>query len=142
MVRDGWRIRPVADYEIPEELMYTKDDEWIRREDDQVVIGVSDFAQNQLGDIVFVELPEVGATTESGKTFGTIESVKAVSDLYAPLSGEVLAVNEALEDAPEKVNESCYGEGWLITLRLSDEAELEALLDANHYRQSVAERDS
>ena len=88
MVWDGWRIRPVADYEIPEELMYTKDDEWIRREDDQVVIGVSDFAQNQLGDIVFVELPEVGATTESGKTFGTIESVKAVSDLYAPLSAD------------------------------------------------------
>ena len=142
MVRDGWRIRPVADYEIPEELMYTKDDEWIRREDDQVVIGVSDFAQNQLGDIVFVELPVVGATTESGKTFGTIESVKAVSDLYAPLSGEVLAVNEALEDAPEKVNESCYGEGWLITLRLSDEAELEALLDADQYQQSVAERDA
>ncbi len=142
MRRDAWRIRPVADYEIPEELLYTTGDEWIRREDDQVVIGVSDFAQNQLGDIVFVELPEVGATTQSGTTFGTIESVKAVSDLYAPLSGEVLAVNEALEDAPEKVNESCYGEGWLITLRLSDEAELEALLDADQYRQSVAERDA
>ena len=132
----------MADYEIPEELLYTKEDEWIRREDDQVVIGVSDFAQNQLGDIVFVELPEVSTTTQSGATFGTIESVKAVSDLYAPLSGEILAVNEALEDAPEKVNESCYGEGWLITLRLSDETELEALLDANQYRQSVAERDS
>ncbi len=142
MRRDEWRIRPVADYEIPEELLYTTEDEWIRREDDQVVIGVSDFAQSQLGDIVFVELPEVGTTTHSGTTFGTIESVKAVSDLYAPLSGEVLAVNEALEDAPEKVNESCYGEGWLITLRLSDEAELEALLDADQYRQSVAERDA
>jgi glycine cleavage system H protein len=132
----------VADYEIPEELLYTTEDEWIRREDDRVVIGVSDFAQQQLGDIVFVELPEVGTTTRSGATFGTIESVKAVSDLCAPLSGEVLAVNEALEDAPEKVNESCYGEGWLIALRLGDEAELEALLDADHYRQSIAERDS
>ncbi len=142
MRRDEWRIRPVADYEIPEELLYTTEDEWIRREDDAVVIGVSDFAQNQLGDIVFVELPEVGTTTRAGTTFGTIESVKAVSDLYAPLSGEVLAVNEALEEAPEKINESCYGEGWLITLRLSDEAELEALLDADQYRQSVAERDA
>jgi glycine cleavage system H protein len=132
----------VADIEIPEELLYTTEDEWIRREDDRVVIGVSDFAQQQLGDIVFVELPEVGATIRSGTTFGTIESVKAVSDLYAPLSGKVLAVNEALEDAPEKVNESCYGEGWLIALRLGDEAELEALLDADHYRQSIAERDS
>lgn len=131
----------MADYEIPEDLLYTKEDEWIRRAGDHVVIGVSDFAQDQLGDIVFVELPEVGSTTEAGAPFGTIESVKAVSDLYAPLSGEVLSVNEVLEDAPERVNESCYGEGWLITLRPSDEAELEALLDASGYRQSVAERD-
>ena len=126
----------------PAELLYTKEDEWIRREDDQLVIGVTDFAQNQLGEIVFVELPEVGTNTQSGTTFGTIESVKAVSDLHAPLSGEVLAVNQALEDAPEKVNESCYGEGWLITLHLDDETELEALLNADQYRQSVAERDS
>jgi glycine cleavage system H protein len=137
-----WRRGRVADYEIPDELLYTKEDEWIRREDGQLVIGVTDFAQNQLGEIVFVELPEVGTRTQSGTTFGTIESVKAVSDLYAPLSGEVLAANQALEDAPEKVNESCYGDGWLITLRIDDEAELEALLDADRYRQSVAERDT
>jgi glycine cleavage system H protein len=131
----------VADYEFPDELLYTADDEWIRQESDQVVIGVSDFAQNQLGDIVFVELPEVGSTTEIGKPFGTIESVKAVSDLTAPLSGEVLSINAALEDEPEKVNESCYGDGWLIVLRLSEASEIESLLDAEKYRASVAERD-
>lgn len=131
----------MADYEIPEDLLYTKEDEWIRREGDSVVIGVTDFAQSQLGDIVFVELPDVGATTQAGVPFGTIESVKAVSDLFSPLSGEVLSVNEALEDESEKVNESCYGDGWLITLRPSDESEFDTLLDASGYRQSVAERD-
>jgi glycine cleavage system H protein len=132
----------VADYDIPKDLLYTLDDEWIRREGEHVVIGVSDFAQNQLGDIVFVELPEVGATTEAGVAFGTIESVKAVSDLCAPLSGEVLSINDALEEAPEQVNESCYQDGWLITLRPSDPSQLDALLDAAAYSESVEERDS
>ena len=132
----------MADYDIPEELLYTNDDEWIRREGETVVIGVSDFAQSQLGEIVFVELPDVGSITEVGTAFGTIESVKAVSDLCAPLSGEVVSINEALEDAPEQVNESCYGDGWLITLRPSDPAQLDGLLDAAGYRVSVAERDS
>jgi glycine cleavage system H protein len=132
----------VADYDFPEDLLYTQDDEWIRREGEHVVIGVSDFAQNQLGDIVFVELPEVGAITEVGVAYGTIESVKAVSDLCAPLSGEVLSINDALEDAPEKVNESCYQEGWLITLRPSDPSQLDGLLDATAYSKSVEARDS
>jgi glycine cleavage system H protein len=132
----------VADYEIPEELIYTKEDEWVRREGDHVVIGVTDFAQNQLGDIVFVELPEVGTATEAGVPFGTIESVKAVSDLFAPISGEVLSINEALEDKPELVNEACYGEGWLFSLRPSDPGELDRLLDAKAYRASVSERES
>ncbi len=132
----------MADYDFPEELLYTKDDEWIRREGDEVVIGVSDFAQNQLGDIVFVELPEVGSNTDVGESFGTIESVKAVSDLYAPLTGEVTAINEELEEAPEQVNEACYEGGWLIRLRLSDTAELEELLDVNAYRASVAKREA
>jgi glycine cleavage system H protein len=132
----------VADYEFPEELIYTKEDEWVRREGDDVVIGVTDFAQNQLGDIVFVELPEVGTATEAGVPFGTIESVKAVSDLFAPISGEVLSINEALEDNPELVNEACYGEGWLFSLRPSDPGELDRLLDAKAYRASVAERES
>ena len=132
----------MADYDIPSDLLYTQDDEWIRREGEHVVIGVSDFAQHQLGDIVFVELPEVGATTEAGVAFGTIESVKAVSDLCAPLSGEVLSINDTLEEAPEQVNESCYKDGWLIKLRPSDSSQLDALLDSSAYSESVEERDS
>ncbi len=132
----------MADYDFPEDLLYSHDDEWIRREGDHVVIGISDFAQSQLGDIVFVELPEVGTLIESGVAFGTIESVKAVSDLSAPISGEVLSINDALEDSPEQVNESCYADGWLISLRPSDPSQLDALIDADAYRASVAERDS
>lgn len=132
----------MADYDFPEQLAYTRDDEWIRRDGDDIVIGVTDFAQDQLGDIVFVELPEVGTTTEAGASFGTIESVKAVSDLLAPLSGEIVEINESLEDAPESINESCYGEGWLIRLRPSDTEELSALLDADQYRKSVEDREA
>jgi glycine cleavage system H protein len=131
----------VADYEIPEQLSYTAEDEWIRLEGDQVVIGVTDFAQNQLGDIVFVEFPEIGASIEAGVPFGTIESVKAVSDLFAPLTGEVPAVNDLLEDQPELVNIACYGDGWLITLRPDDLDSVKELMDANTYRTSVAERE-
>ncbi len=131
----------MADYQIPEELRYTQDDEWVRREGDEVVIGVTDFAQSQLGDIVFVELPEVGSSTEAGAAFGTIESVKAVSDLFAPITGEVTSVNDSLEARPETVNEACYGDGWLVRLRLRDEAEFDSLLDAEAYRRSVSERD-
>ena len=131
----------VADYQIPDELQYTPEDEWVRIEGDAVLIGVTDFAQNQLGDIVFVELPEVGASTEAGAPFGTIESVKAVSDLFAPLTGEVLEINEALEEQPELVNEACYGDGWLIKLRPTDGDEFEGLLDADAYRNSVSERE-
>ena len=132
----------MADYDFPEDLLYTNDDEWVRREGDQVVVGVSDFAQHQLGDIVFVELPEIGDVVESGAPFGTIESVKAVSDLVAPISGEVLSINEELEDAPEQVNESCYEDGWLISVRPTAPSQLDALLDVKTYRASVAERDS
>ena len=132
----------MADYEFPDGLLFTADDEWIRIDGDHVVIGVTDFAQDQLGDIVFVELPEVGSSTVLGAPFGTIESVKAVSDLNAPLSGEVLSINSALEDAPEQVNESCYGEGWLIKLRPSDRSQLEELLSSDAYRISVSKRDS
>lgn len=132
----------MADYDFPEDLLYTNDDEWIRSEGEQVVVGVSDFAQHQLGDIVFVELPEIGGMIEAGAPFGTIESVKAVSDLLSPISGEVLSINEELEDAPEQVNESCYADGWLISVRPTDPSELDALLDVNAYRASVVERDS
>ena len=132
----------MSDYEIPGELRFTDDDEWVRSAGDEVVVGVTDFAQSQLGDIVFVELPTVGATTEAGISFGTIESVKAVSDLFAPISGEVVAINEALTDKPELVNESCYETGWLIRLRPSNPSELTALLDAAAYRKSVAAREA
>lgn len=132
----------MADYETPEELRYTAEDEWIRSEGEEVVIGISHFAQDQLGDIVFVELPEVGATTEAGTPFGTIESVKAVSDLFAPLTGEVLGINELLEDQPELVNESCYGDGWLIRLRPTQPDELPGLLDAAGYTKTIEERES
>lgn len=132
----------MADYEIPGELRFTSDDEWVRSEGSEVVVGVTDFAQSQLGDIVFVELPGVGSATEAGVPFGTIESVKAVSDLFAPISGVVVAINELLTDQPELVNESCYERGWLVRLRPANPADLQALLDADAYRKSVASRDS
>ena len=132
----------MSDYEIPGELRFTSDDEWVRSVGGEVVVGVTDFAQSQLGDIVFVELPNVGTTTTAGISFGTIESVKAVSDLFAPISGEVIAINEALADKPELVNESCYETGWLVRLRPSNPAELTALLDAAAYRKSIASRET
>lgn len=131
----------MADYEFPNELRYSPQDEWALRDGDVVTIGITDFAQQQLGDVVFVELPETGSTISQHETFGVIESVKAVSDLYAPVGGEVLEINEALADKPELVNESCYGEGFLLKVRLADEGELDALLDASGYEANVAERD-
>jgi glycine cleavage system H protein len=130
----------VADYEIPAELHYTREDEWCRVEGNRVVIGVTDYAQQQLGDIVFVELPAVGTAIERGEPFGVIESVKAVSDLYAPVTGEVVEVNTDLGDRPEQVNEDCYGDGWLIAVAISDDADLTEHLDAATYRHHVEER--
>jgi glycine cleavage system H protein len=130
----------LADYEVPEDLHYSNDDEWVREEDDHAVIGVTDYAQDQLGDIVFVELPEVGSEVVKGNAFGVIESVKAVSDLVAPISGTVVAVNDQLEDRPEVVNENCYGGGWLIAVEAKDRAELSSLLDAKGYCQYIDER--
>ena len=121
---------------------FTRDHEWIRVDGSVATVGITRHAQEQLGDIVFVELPSVGATTEAGASFGTIESVKAVSDLFAPLSGVVSAINEALADKPELVNESCYDRGWLIRLRPSNPSELQALLDPTAYRKSVEARDA
>ena len=130
----------MADYEIPAELHYTREDEWCRVEGNRVVVGVTDYAQQQLGDIVFVELPAVGTTIERGEPFGVIESVKAVSDLYAPVTGEVVEVNADLGDRPEQVNEDCYGDGWLIIVAISDDADLTEHLDAATYRRHVEER--
>lgn len=130
----------MAEYEIPEDLRYSREDEWARSEGGHVVVGISDYAQQQLGDIVFVELPEVGAEVSAGDPFGVIESVKTVSDLYAPVSGEIVAVNEDLAEAPESVNEDCYGDGWMIALVPGDAADLESLMDAAVYQKNVSER--
>jgi glycine cleavage system H protein len=124
--------------DCPEDLRYTSDHEWIRREGDEATVGITEFARDQLGDVVFVELPNVGSPLSKGATFGVIESVKAVYDLFAPASGEVVARNEALFDAPEAVNQSPYGDGWMIRLRLSDPAELDELMDAVAYRAALA----
>ena len=121
---------------IPEELQYTKTHEWVRREDDVATVGITKHAQDELGDVVFVELPEKGASFGAGDAFGTVESVKAVSDLYAPVGGEVVEVNEALNDAPEKINEEPYGDGWIIRLRISEEADL---LSAEEYEKVLEE---
>jgi glycine cleavage system H protein len=130
----------LADYDFPDDLRYSREDEWTRADGTRVTLGISDYAQQQLGDIVFVELPEVGTKFKAGETFGVVESVKAVSDLFAPLGGTVLAINEALADAPERVNESPYGDGWILELQIEDPAELDALLDAEAYAAFVAER--
>lgn len=125
--------------EIPTDLKFTKDHEWIRLENDgSVTVGITQFAQDALGDIVYVEVPAVGENIDSGAEFGVVESVKAVSDIYAPLSGEVVEVNLALEDTPELINESCYDEGWLLRIKPSDEAELDKLLDAEGYREILS----
>ena len=127
----------MAEYELPEECFFTREDEWVRHDGDRAVIGVTDYAQDQLGDIVFVELPEVGATIAQGETFGVIESVKAVSDLYCPLQGEIVAVNDALDDDPSLVNSDPYGDGWMIKLKLADPNEVSSLLSADSYAEHI-----
>ncbi|CAN5601280.1 glycine cleavage system protein GcvH [soil metagenome] len=121
---------------VPQDLQYTKSHEWVRVEDDVVTIGITDHAQEELGDVVFVELPEAGDNLSAGDTFGTIESVKAVSDLYAPMGGEVAEVNGALNDTPEQVNEDPYGEGWILKIRTSEGGEL---LSAEEYEKVLEE---
>ena len=122
---------------VPAELKYTKEHEWIRVEGDEAFVGVTDYAQSQLGDIVFVECETVGDELEAGETFGTIEAVKTVSDLYLPISGEVLEFNSALEDEPELVNKTPYGDGWIIKIKVKDQAELEGLLSADAYKAII-----
>ncbi len=121
---------------IPEDLQYAKSHEWVRIEGDTATIGITDHAQDELGDVVFVELPEEGDTFDAGESFGTVESVKAVSDLYTPVGGEVVEVNSSLEDAPEKINDDPYGEGWIVKLRTTDEADL---LSPEEYEKVVEE---
>ena len=129
------------EYTIPADRRYSSEDEWVLDQGGKLLVGVSDYAQQQLGDIVFIELPEVGSSVVRGEPFGVIESVKAVSDLFAPVSGSVAEVNGALGDTPERVNEDCYGEGWLIAITPSDDSEFDSLMDADAYHQSVATRE-
>lgn len=124
---------------VPDDLKYTEEHEWVRVDGKTVVIGITDFAQDELGDIVFVELPSIGDEVQSGEPFGSVESVKTVSELYAPVSGRVVEVNERLEDSPELVNSSCYGDGWMIKVELSDPSELDRLWSADKYRETYSE---
>jgi len=126
-------MKEIDELNLPDDLRYAKDHEWTKLEGDKVKIGIDDYAQDQLGDIVFVELPEVGATFSKGEEFGTVESVKAVSELFMPIGGEILAINTALEETPEHVNNSPYDEGWMIEIKPSDVAEMDALMDKEAY---------
>jgi glycine cleavage system H protein len=121
---------------LPDDLQYTRSHEWVRREGDVATVGITEHAQDELGDVVFVDLPETGSNVSAGETFGSVESVKAVSDLNTPVGGEVVEVNSALEDAPEKVNEDPYGEGWILKVQVSEESEL---LSAADYQKVVEE---
>ncbi len=123
--------------QIPGELKYTKDHEWARIENGVATIGITDFAQSELGDIVYVELPEVGSDSTQGESFGTIEAVKAVSDMFAPLSGEIVDVNNQLSDQPEMINKDPYGNGWIIKIKMSDDSEAANLLDKAQYEELI-----
>lgn len=124
---------------VKDNLLYTETHEWVKVEGDMVSIGITDYAQHELGDIVFVELPEVGDAVEKGESFGSIEAVKAVEDINSPVSGEVTAVNSALEDKPELINSSAFEEGWIIKIKLSDTSELEDLMKAADYQDMIEE---
>ena len=123
---------------IPEELKYTKDHEWVRIEGDSVVVGVTDFAQKELGDIVYLDVDTEGNSLAKEEIFGSVEAVKTVSDLFMPISGEVLAFNEALEDSPETVNNDPYGDGWMIKVAVSDFTELDSLLSSKEYQDLIS----
>jgi len=123
---------------IPTDLKYTSDHEWAKMEDGVATIGITDYAQGELGDVVFVELPEVGTEVEKGESFGTIEAVKAVADLFSPVSGEVVEVNSLLEDAPETVNKDPYGDGWMVKIKLAHPEEFDALMDAEAYEKHIS----
>ncbi len=124
--------------QVPSEFLYTEEHEWISVNDDIVTVGISDYAQGELGDVVFVELPEVGTTVKQMEPFGTIEAVKAVSDLFAPVSGEVVEVNTVLNDAPETINKSPYEEGWMIRIKMSDPSEAGTLMNADTYKGKIS----
>jgi glycine cleavage system H protein len=129
----------MAEIKVPDELLYTEEHEYVSRTgDDEITVGITDYAQGELSDIVFVELPEAGSSFEKMEAFGTIEAVKAVSELYTPLKGEVIAVNEALQNDPALVNRDPYGDGWMIKMRVEDPSEFKGLLDAETYKSLIS----
>lgn len=123
---------------IPSELKYTKDHEWIKVEGDVIIIGITDFAQSELGDIVYVEVETLDETLDAEEVFGTVEAVKTVSDLFLPVAGEIIAFNESLEDEPEKVNTDPYGEGWMVKVKVSNASDLDSLLSAEDYKALIS----
>lgn len=131
------RVATLGPMNVPDDLRYTKDHEWVRVEDGRARVGISDYAQDALGDVVFVQLPDIGAPVTEGESFSEVESTKSVSDIYAPLTGSVVEVNEELVDSPQRVNDDPYGEGWLCVIELSDASQLGALLDADAYRALI-----
>ncbi|HYD41607.1 MAG TPA: glycine cleavage system protein GcvH [Anaeromyxobacter sp.] len=126
---------------FPDDLRYTREHEWARRKGKNVVVGITEFAQDQLGDVVYLELPDVGDAVKKGDAFGVVESTKAVSELFAPISGKVVEVNDPLSDAPETVNEDPYEEGWMVVIEPSDPAEVDALMDAKAYQAFLDEQE-
>jgi glycine cleavage system H protein len=129
--------KEISDLILPDDVRYTDDHEWAKQEDENVKVGITDYAQDQLGDIVFVELPEVGSSFDKGEEFGTLESVKAVSELYMPIGGEIVAANEALADTPELVNSEPYTGAWMIAIKPSDSSEVDALMDKSAYLNTL-----
>ena len=130
-------MKEINDLILPDDIRYSQSHEWAKAEGDKVKVGISDYAQDQLGDIVFVELPDVGESFEKGAEFGTVESVKAVSELYMPVGGEIIAVNTALEDAPELVNNTPYSDGWMIEFKPDDPSEMDNLMNQDEYLQTL-----
>ncbi|MCP4114347.1 MAG: glycine cleavage system protein GcvH [Desulfobacteraceae bacterium] len=132
-------MKEINELNLPEDIKYTDDHEWVKKDGDIITIGITDYAQDQLGEIVFVELPEVEDSFDKGDEFGTVESVKAVSEMYMPMAGEVVEANEALEDSPELVNTSCYDEGWIMKIKPQDPSDFDGLLDKAAYLNLLGE---
>ncbi len=130
-------MKEITELNFPEDVRYSESHEWVKVAGDTAKLGITDYAQDQLGDIVFVELPDVGESFEKGAEYGTVESVKAVSELYMPVSGEIVAINDALEDAPELVNNTPFSDGWMIEIKLDDSSELDALMDKDAYLSTL-----
>jgi len=130
-------MKEITELNFPENVRYAESHEWVKATGETAKLGITDYAQDQLGDIVFVELPDVGESFEKGAEFGTVESVKAVSELYMPVSGEIVAINDALEDAPELVNNTPFSDGWMIEVKLDNSSELDALMDKDAYLSTL-----